>query len=83
MGEKQKGRERGNASESASFVWEPFHHSLCCETVPLLGLSDANCSKESILLSAVYWLPLREDIKWAILHNAIFISAGDIFFKLL
>lgn len=49
-------------SEALSLVWEPFHHSLCRETVPLLGLGDASRSKESVLLSAVYWLPLREDL---------------------
>lgn len=48
-------------SEALSLVWEPFHHSLCL-TVPLLGLGDASRSKESVLLSAVYWLPLREDL---------------------
>lgn len=60
---REKQRGRGRVNEAVSLVQEPFHHSLCCETVPLLGLSDANCSGESILLSSVYWLPLWEDLR--------------------
>lgn len=51
---RSRGRERGKVSEAVSRDREPFHHSLCCETVPLLGLSDANCWEESILPSAVF-----------------------------
>ena len=58
--EKERNRHggRGKVNEAASVFREPFHHSLCCETIPLHRLSKANCSEESILLSAVYWLPL-------------------------
>lgn len=63
VSERNRQGRRGKVNEAVSLVREPFHHSLCCETVPLLWLSDANCSEESNLLSAVYWMPPWEDLR--------------------
>lgn len=66
---RMRGSEKQNRLGGREKEWEavssiqPFHHLLSCETVPLLGFSDANCSEESVLLSAVFWLPLWEDLR--------------------
>ena len=71
--EEEEEEEEGKRTSQRAWFREPFHQSLCCETVPLLGLSDANCSEESVLLSAVYDCHSEKiwgSLKWAVLHNA-------------
>lgn len=65
--------EEGKVNEAARLVREPFHHSLCCETVPLFGSAMPTARRKAscwVLSIGCHSEKIWGNIKWAILHNA-------------